>query len=249
MLYDHWNDARIVFDCSFQLVLLTTFIAKLMNEFLNHDKASLDIILSSLFPKCYFNKILFLFVLNYFYNCYNGQILRLFETMDNHWNVFTSKSELRILKDYTNISRKFTIFYSIIMYSMLTIFLLIPLTPIFLDIIRPLNKSRPRLFAVVVELRIDQEKYYAPIFCYNIGIIVLGAIIMVAVDTTFVVYTAHACSLFSIISQQFEEILPKLNIMKRDNKRYLNEDFKLLSEKEIYQQYIICLKKYQLALE
>ena len=112
MLYDHWNDARIVFDCSFQLVLLTTFIAKLMNEFLNHDKASLDITLSSLFPKCYFNKILFLFVLNYFYNCYNGQILCLFEIMDNHWNVFTSKSELRILKDYTNISRKFTIFYS-----------------------------------------------------------------------------------------------------------------------------------------
>lgn len=82
---------------------------------------------------------------------------------------------------------------------MLTIFILIPLTPVFLDIIRPLNESRPRLFAVAVELRMDQEKYYVPFFCYNIGIIIFGAIVMVGVDTMFVVCTAHACSLFSII--------------------------------------------------
>ncbi|XP_025986249.1 odorant receptor 63a [Solenopsis invicta] len=216
MLYDHWKDARIVFDCCYQIVLLTTFVSKLLNEFLNHDK-----------------------------------VQRLIETMDNHWNIFTSESELRTLKDYTNISRKFTIFYSIMMYSMVTTFLLIPLTPVFLDIIRPLNESRPRFFAVAVELRIDQEKYYTPLFCYNISIIMLGTIIMVGVDTMYVAYTAHACSLFSIISQQFEEILSKLDVTKQVSKYepYLDEDLELLSEKEIYQQYIICLKKYQLTLE
>ncbi|KYN16798.1 hypothetical protein ALC57_10995 [Trachymyrmex cornetzi] len=137
------------------------------------------------------------------------------------------------------------------LYSMITIFLLIPLTPVFLDIIRPLNESRPRFFAVAVELRIDQEKYYIPVFCYNFGIIILGVIIMVGVDTTYVAYTTHACSLFSIISQQFEEILLKLNVTKQISKYelYLNKDFELLSEKERYRQYIICLKKYQLALE
>jgi len=89
--------------------------------------------------------------------------------------------------------------FAVMMYSMVMIFLLIPLTPVFLDIIRPLNESRPRFFAVTVELRVDQEKYYVPVFCYNISIIVLGVIIMVGVDTMYVVCTAHACSLFSII--------------------------------------------------
>lgn len=89
--------------------------------------------------------------------------------------------------------------FTVMMYSMVTTFLLIPLTPVFLDIIRPLNESRPRFFAVAVELRIDQEKYYTPLFCYNISIIMLGTIIMVGVDTMYVAYTAHACSLFSII--------------------------------------------------
>ncbi|XP_071626807.1 odorant receptor 63a-like isoform X1 [Temnothorax longispinosus] len=216
MIYDHWKDTRLLFDCGSQLVLLTTFVAKLLNELLNHDK-----------------------------------IQSLYETMDNHWNIFKSESELQILKNYSTISRKFTIFYALMMYSMVTVFILIPLTPVFLDIIWPLNESRPRLFAVAVELRIDQEKYYTPVFCYNISIIVLGVIIMVGVDSIYVVCTAHACGLFSIISQQFEEVLSKLDITKQVSKyeRCLNEKFELSSEKEMYQQYIMCLKKYQLALE
>jgi len=32
--------------------------------------------------------------------------------MENHWNIFTSEFEMRILKDYSILSRKFTIIYS-----------------------------------------------------------------------------------------------------------------------------------------
>lgn len=85
------------------------------------------------------------------------------------------------------------------MYTMLTIFLTIPLMPIFLDIVRPLNESRPRSFGTAVPTRITQNKYYVPIFCYNASVIVLGAMIMVSVDTMYAVCTAHACALFSIV--------------------------------------------------
>ncbi|XP_011159798.3 odorant receptor 63a isoform X2 [Solenopsis invicta] len=214
MLYDHWKDTRLVFDCCYESVLITTCNAKLLNQFLLHDK-----------------------------------IQHLYETINNHWNIFTNKSELQILKNYSNISRKFTIIYSIMICSMVTLFFLIPLTPVLLDIIRPLNDSRPRLFAMSLKLRIDQEKYYVPLYCYQYSITVLGAIVIACFDTTYVVKTAHACSLFSIINQQFEEILSKLEITKQVSKYNLDEDLELLSEKEIYQQYIICLKKYQFALE
>lgn len=32
--------------------------------------------------------------------------------MNDHWNIFTNDLEVRILKDYSIISQKFTIFYS-----------------------------------------------------------------------------------------------------------------------------------------
>lgn len=45
-------------------------------------------------------------------HCYDRQIRRLYEAIDNHWNVFTDESEVRILREYTHISRKFTVIYS-----------------------------------------------------------------------------------------------------------------------------------------
>ncbi|XP_011875355.1 PREDICTED: uncharacterized protein LOC105566172 isoform X2 [Vollenhovia emeryi] len=201
MLYDHWKNSRLVFECCSQIVLLITFDAKLLNDFRNNEKTR-----------------------------------QLCEAMENHWNIFTSEFEMRVLKEYSLISRKFTIFYSLIMFSMITIFVMVPLTPILLDIIRPLNESRPRFFAVSIEWRIDKEKYFVPIFCYNLSIIVTGTIIMVGIDSMHVTCTVHACSLFSSVGQQFEKIISTLDI---------NET----SEQVIYHEYVTCLRKYQLALE
>jgi len=69
MLYDHQNDARIIFDVCYQLVLITTFVAKLLNEVLNHDKVSLKTILSSLcLSMITLVRSRFRYVLNYFRN-------------------------------------------------------------------------------------------------------------------------------------------------------------------------------------
>ncbi|XP_024884868.1 odorant receptor 63a-like isoform X1 [Temnothorax curvispinosus] len=229
MLYDHWENSRLVFECCSQIVLLTTFVAKLTNDFWNHDKV------------CARKKSLayldFLIIITIrFFLFFFCQIRQLCEAMEKHWSTFTSEFETRVLKDYSLISRKFTILYSIIMFSMIAIFLMVPLTPILLDIIRPLNESRPRFFAVSIEWRIDKDKYFVPIFCYNMSIIVTGTIIMVGIDTMHVTCTVHACSLFSIISQQLEKVISELGIDK-------------LSEQVTYQEYVICLRKYQLALE
>ncbi|XP_071626818.1 odorant receptor 9a-like isoform X4 [Temnothorax longispinosus] len=140
MLYDYWENSRLVFECCSQIVLLTTFVAKLTNDFWNHDKTR-----------------------------------QLCEAMEKHWSTFTSEFETRVLKDYSLISRKFTILYS-------------------------------------------------------------STIIMVGIDTMHVTCTVHACSLFSIISQQLEKVISELGIDK-------------LSEQVTYQEYVICLRKYQLALE
>lgn len=78
-------------------------------------------------------------------------------------------------------------------------FIVIPLTPTFLDIILPLNESRPRFLAIEVEFRINKDEYFLLIFCYTTAIIVVGISIMVSVDAMHITCTVHACSLFAAI--------------------------------------------------
>jgi len=74
-----------------------------------------------------------------------------------------------------------------------------PLTPIFLDIIMPLNESRPRIFAIEVEFRVNKNEYFLPIFCYISTLAIVSINIAVGVDTMHIACTAHACSLFAAI--------------------------------------------------
>lgn len=40
LLYDHWDNPRIVFDAFYQIAMIISFIARLVNEVWNYDKAS-----------------------------------------------------------------------------------------------------------------------------------------------------------------------------------------------------------------
>ncbi|CAL1688041.1 unnamed protein product [Lasius platythorax] len=186
-------------------------------------------------------------LLNQLWN--RSKFRRLYETMENHWNIFTNDIEVRIMKNYSGISQKFTVSYSILIYVMMSMFITIPsLGPMLLDIVLPLNESRPRHFAVYAEYGIDQNKYFVVIFLYTTIMITVGMTIMVAVDTMHIACTAHACSLFQVIGQQIENVIS--NVHEIDKTGYhANAEYELLNEKLIYREYIVCLKKHQLALE
>ncbi|XP_070165313.1 odorant receptor 85f-like isoform X2 [Polyergus mexicanus] len=131
---------------------------------------------------------------------YRSKFQRLYETMENHWNIFTNEFEVRIMKTYSGTSQKFTVSYSMLIYVMMSMFIIIPtLGPMLLDIVLPLNESRSRHFAVYAEYGIDQNKYFVEIFLYTTIMITVGMAIMVSVDTMHIACTAHACSLFQVV--------------------------------------------------
>ncbi|XP_018394753.1 PREDICTED: uncharacterized protein LOC108773442 [Cyphomyrmex costatus] len=180
--------------------------------------------------------------------------------IDKHWNIFTNDIEIRIMKEYSILSRRFIKYYSIsffrditvLYFFSLSVLIIMPLTPIFLDVIMPLNESRPRFFAVEIEFRVNKDDYFLPIFCYTSILIVLGAFIGLGVDAKHIICTAHACSLFAAISKQIERIMLKVDDNEnntRKSKYGINKKFNLLNEKMMYREYIICLKKHQLAIE
>lgn len=83
---------------------------------------------------------------------------------------------------------------------MMSMFITIPtFGPMLLDVILPLNESRPRQLAIYTEFGIDQDKHFFSIFFYISVMITVGMTIMVAVDTMHIACTAHACSLFQLI--------------------------------------------------
>lgn len=85
------------------------------------------------------------------------------------------------------------------MYSLMSGFIVIPLTPVFLDIILPLNDTRPRFLAFEVEFRINKDEYFLLCFVYTTAITIVGISIMVSVDAMRIACTAHACSLFMAV--------------------------------------------------
>ncbi|KAL0114202.1 hypothetical protein PUN28_011485 [Cardiocondyla obscurior] len=167
--------------------------------------------------------------------------------IDNHWDIFTDDLEVQVMKNYSSLSRKFTKLFAGLLIVMLLTFVAIPLAPVLLDVIMPINESRPRIFAVEVEFRLNKEDYFIFIFGYTTAIILVGINIVMGVDAMHIMCTAHACSLFAAVSKQIENIISKANNNKLNKCGYLILDS--VNEEIIYQEYIICLKKHQLAIE
>ncbi|XP_011871689.1 PREDICTED: uncharacterized protein LOC105564135 isoform X2 [Vollenhovia emeryi] len=257
MLHDYWNNPQIIFDCILQMAVSLGMVGRQANEFWNRDKVRFYYsVLHSLFLLSYVYCGITLFrpnMLNCFHVCCD-QLRWLYQAIDEHWNIFTDDVEVRIMKDYSMVSRKFVKYYSKVMCSIIVILILIPLIPLLLDIVMPLNEPRPRSFAVEInEIRMNKEDHFLLIFCYTSAIIVVVTLTVLGLDAMHVACTAHACSLFAAVSKQIE------NITSKANNKYINEIgeckygmyMKLdpLNEEIIYREYILCLKKHQLAIE
>jgi len=74
-----------------------------------------------------------------------------------------------------------------------------PMSPQILDIMMPLNESRPRKFLFEVEYHIDREKYYYLILFHSYVAVIGVMSIVVCADTTYIAYVQHGCSLFAAI--------------------------------------------------
>ncbi|XP_020285619.1 uncharacterized protein LOC109855589 [Pseudomyrmex gracilis] len=129
----------------------------------------------------------------------NDKFRHLLQLMNDHWRLFNGKSERHVLRHYADIGRKVTKYYAAYCYTILLLYLLIPLIPRILDVAKPLNESRPLKMIYQAEYRIDKEKYYYPILlhAYLSSMITVG--IVLTIDTTYIICVLHACSLFTAI--------------------------------------------------
>ncbi|XP_032665000.1 uncharacterized protein LOC116841323 [Odontomachus brunneus] len=136
----------------------------------------------------------------------NGRIKYLIEHLHMDWNILDTQEEREIMKRYA---------INALIYISASTFGASALLPRIMDVIFPLNESRPIVLPAPAYYFIDEAKYFYYIFFHlQFGSIVCLAG-FIAHDCVLLTFVEHACGLFAIVGYRFENHLYKRNITNK----------------------------------
>jgi len=76
--------------------------------------------------------------------------------------------------------------------------IIIDLTPVVLDAIVPMNKSRPRKIRMDFEFFVDQEQYFYIYLIHEIMTLLIEVLTVLATGTLSLAFFRHCCATFKI---------------------------------------------------
>ncbi|XP_036150658.1 uncharacterized protein LOC105832575 [Monomorium pharaonis] len=183
----------------------------------------------------------------------NNKFRQLLQHMIEHWELFNSEFEQHILRRYANIGQTIRRYYGVYVIVTLTLYLSMPLVPKILNVIIPLNESRPLMYVYQAEYRVEKEKYYNLIFFHSCVATSITAIILFTVDTTYIMCVLHACGLFAAVSRRLKNITGKTKSDDHENVQIRISHHVIMKKHNSignnHRELMICLKKHQIALE
>ncbi|CAD6213516.1 GSCOCT00004109001.3-RA-CDS [Cotesia congregata] len=150
------------------------------------------------------------------------------------------ESEIEFLRNDGRKHKDFMSLYFIILYSSTISYELMPLIPVALDIILPLNESRARIFLYQAEYFVEPEKNLTFIYIHSYIVSPLIAITFIGTDSLYSAFIQHACSMFTIIGRR----LQNLRADESTNKKH-----KFFKTNRHVKDIIICIKMHKNVLE
>ncbi|KYN05349.1 hypothetical protein ALC62_03634 [Cyphomyrmex costatus] len=128
----------------------------------------------------------------------NWQVKDLFEQVLNDWYALTDAEEIKIIQNYANKGRLFTICAGLLLYFGILFFTVLFFIPDVLDIVAPLNKPRQHQLPFVIEPLFDLEEHFL-FFILNFLIISFVILtILLTVETLYMICIQHACGLLKL---------------------------------------------------
>ncbi|KAL6260946.1 hypothetical protein P5V15_008474 [Pogonomyrmex californicus] len=143
------------------------------------------------------------------------------------WEGLKTPEEYEIMKTYAENSRRFCLIY--LVYCLVAVFTFMSMSfiPFILDVIWPLNESRPILPPYPGYYFVDTREYFFKIFCHSVigwEIIMAG---IVAHDCMFVTYVEHVCSMFAMAGFHFENLFcyhdEEMEITEKSNNTFFRK--------------------------
>nr|AGG17938.1 olfactory receptor 5 [Microplitis mediator] len=118
-----------------------------------------------------------------------------------------TEEEHQILRDTGKINRLFVLVYSIWIYVIAILFLVfLPLIPVTLDIILPLNESRPKIELYHTDYLFGPVKYSWVISLHQCIISPFPTIIIIATGSLYCNCCQHACGMFEVIGYRLKNL-------------------------------------------
>ncbi|XP_071560787.1 uncharacterized protein [Temnothorax nylanderi] len=142
------------------------------------------------------------------YTCYLNRY-KMKELTDHlfvDWNALETSEEYKIMTKYAKNGRRYSLGYSLYCFVALCLFLSMSLIPQVLDVVLPLNKSRPILLTYPGYYFVDEREYFFYIFLHAVLAWEIAITGLVAHDCIFVTYVEHVCSMFAIVGFRFEHL-------------------------------------------
>ncbi|XP_071630142.1 uncharacterized protein [Temnothorax longispinosus] len=130
----------------------------------------------------------------------SDNIKYIFDRVRYDWNMLKAQSELEVIRRYADNAKLYTICFTCLITSSLLVLLTIICLPLILDVIVPMNESRPRQLVINVEYFVDEETYFFPILTHIVLNQYAGSMTVVAIATILIAYVLHACAMFKIAS-------------------------------------------------
>ncbi|KAK2583657.1 hypothetical protein KPH14_009592 [Odynerus spinipes] len=176
----------------------------------------------------------------------------LLKHIEEDWRSLTDANEIEILTKYADNGRKLTIWYTCYVTFTTLMYLSLPLSPVVLNILSPLNESRRMELLFCTEYFVNETEYFYEILFYDYFIAILTVAVVIAADTMYIVYVEHACGIFAIVSYRLKNVgidenydLTYKNCVTREK----DDDFYRVQDKKFYQKLLSCVEKHKSVIE
>ncbi|XP_047353046.1 uncharacterized protein LOC124950429 isoform X2 [Vespa velutina] len=177
----------------------------------------------------------------------------LLKHIEEDWRNLIDVKEIAILSKYAESGRKFTIWYMFYITFTTLLYLSLPLSPIFLNILFPLNESRKMELLFCTEYFVNEEEYFNEILFYDYAITILVVAVLIATDTMYMMYSEHACGIFAIVCYRLNNIGKCENTEEKYDNNFLNkskdDNYNKAQDEKNYQELSLCVKRHKHAIE
>ncbi|XP_043273895.1 odorant receptor Or2-like [Venturia canescens] len=172
----------------------------------------------------------------------NEEILGLVNRIRRDWQKSTNPELLTILNLYANSGRRRTIIHTLMMYGGGVVFFSLPLSPMVLNAIVPLNESRPKKYLYSVDYGVNNEEHYYSILLHSWVVTFSCMSIFVGIDSIFAVWVQHCCALFEISGFYLKNKLRNVDTHRGDGEK------SQICEETVRTNLRSCINQHQVAL-
>ncbi|KAL6255323.1 hypothetical protein P5V15_013663 [Pogonomyrmex californicus] len=134
------------------------------------------------------------------------KLRELFDNIWKDWALQKTHDEIKIMHERAKVTRLFTLCYFILIYISIGIYNVWMFVPEILNIISPLNESRPRRRPFQVEFFIDEERYFFLVRSHICLSIIIVPIVYLAGATLFLALAQHICGMCELLGYRAERL-------------------------------------------